>query len=75
MLDNSTIKWTHGWLNDCIQKVLINGITSAWRKHQMPQGSVLGLGYFNILSITAMKKLRCFSGLQIIQNWEMRKDT
>ncbi|GAB0183650.1 mitochondrial enolase superfamily member 1 [Grus japonensis] len=59
--DGWTTRWIRNWLDDCTQRVVVNGSISKWRSvmSHVPQGLILGLVLFNILVSNMDSGIEC----------------
>ena len=50
-MDHTVCTWIENWLQECVQRVVINGLSFEWSgiESGVPQGSVLGPILFNLL--------------------------
>lgn len=61
-LHKSMIRWVSNWLTDQAQSVMVNVVTSGWwaATNGVPQGSVLGSMFFNVLKVICMQELNVY---------------
>lgn len=59
--DGSTVRWIRNWLDDCVQRVTVNGSMSRWKSVMsgVSQGSVLGTILFNSFVNSISSGIEC----------------